>query len=309
MVNEICDSRMRTIGTLLTRANRLRGRIRRAVKLLWKNPRFFLTKARLKARLALPPPRGRIVKPINTVNFEFDFALLPCMKLMYRGAFEPETVATMHRILRGGDVFIDVGASVGYLSAVALGIVGAEGEVHSFEPAPEYWERLKSIADLNPKHRFVANRVAVGETDQTVTLHLADRSKISGGRNTVIAGLGGSHNYDRAVDVEAIRLDSYLLARPSLKVNLIKIDVEGTELFVLRGLENYLADVRRRPPIICEILPAAYPLVDADISEPWRYLERFGYHAFDMVDQRSRIFPDDLDPLAATNVLFVADHH
>jgi len=81
----------------------------------------------------LPLPKTTC-KKINGVWFRFDFDLDPRIKKMYLGEYETETVETMKKLLRQGDVFIDVGANIGFLSAVAAGLVG--GQIHSFEPVP-----------------------------------------------------------------------------------------------------------------------------------------------------------------------------
>lgn len=282
------------------------GRMARAGQLLINNPRFFLTKARRKLPLALPVPHGPIIKPIEGVNFEFDFDLLPSMRLMYRGAFEPETMVAMKRMLAPGGTFVDGGASVGYLSAVAMGIVGPKGTVHSFEPAPKYFERLERLGKMNPTYKLLPHRLALGDESGWVELHLADGSKASGGRNTLLKGLTDRDHFPTSVKVRSIRLDEYLLERREEAVSLIKIDVEGYELAVLRGLAKYLEG--HRPPIICEIFPASYPLFGGHIADTWKHMATFGYEARDLVDPCRRLSPRDLDPSIATNVLFVVDN-
>ena len=77
------------------------------------------------------------------------------------------------------------------------------------------------------------------------------------------------------LEVPARRLDSYIGEKGLGRVSLIKIDVEGLEFSVLRGLSGYLEGTGHRPVIICEIVPYAYPLlgrIDGIVSllRAWR---------------------------------------
>ena len=63
---------------------------------------------------------------------------------MYYGSYAVPIVETMKRTLRPGDTFLDVGANIGYLSAIAAGLVGVTGQVHCFEPVPDYFRESES---------------------------------------------------------------------------------------------------------------------------------------------------------------------
>ena len=82
---------------------------------------------------------------------------------MYFGSYALLVIDAMKRFLRPGDIFFDVGANIGYLSAIAAGLVGTQRASSRFEPVPAYFERLQRLAELNPNTRFVANSCAAGE--------------------------------------------------------------------------------------------------------------------------------------------------
>ena len=63
------------------------------------------------------------------------------------------------KYLKEGDTFIDIGANVGYISVFAMGLVGKTGSVHSFEPVPQYFNRLKIIKEDNPGYNFYLNEL------------------------------------------------------------------------------------------------------------------------------------------------------
>ncbi len=81
-------------------------------------------------------------------------------------------------------------------------------------------------------------------------------------------------------EVKTKRLDKYLEQKNINNVSLIKIDVEGFEYFVLKGLEGYFQKNINRPPIICEIMPSAYVHLDYTINELYNYMRDYGYQAY-----------------------------
>ena len=109
-------------------------RARTATSLLRRNPRLFLEPSQLALRGLRPVPNHPVTKTIEGVRFEFDFALDPNVKHMYCGYYEYPIVRAIRRLLGRGDTFIDVGANIGYMTAIAMGRVGEQGRVYSFEP-------------------------------------------------------------------------------------------------------------------------------------------------------------------------------
>lgn len=108
----------------------------------------------------------------------------------------------------------------------------------------------------------------------------------------------------RCEKVRTVRLDSYIERTEIKRVHLIKIDVEGYELRVLKGLESYFRLTGHRPPIICEIAPRAYPLLGTTLAELAHYMAAFGYAAFDLADGASKV---DVSALKCVDdVLFLA---
>lgn len=104
------------------------------------------------------------------------------------------------------------------------------------------------------------------------------------------------------IRVPVMRLDQYIGDGKVNQISLIKIDTEGFEFPVLKGLGRYFEDQPDRPPIICEIAPTAYPLLGYELSQLSDYMESHGYHSFEML-RRERI---ELTRLEATrNIIFL----
>jgi FkbM family methyltransferase len=219
---------------------------------------------------------------------------------IYFDSYAPLVSDAIRRLLKPGDVFFDVGANVGYLSAIAAGIVGIRGQVHAFEPAPEYFAQLKRLAELNPAHSIFANPCAAGEKNTVRTIYLTREA----GQNTLVSHYKGAIDITATQQVRVVRLDSYIEEEEIERIALIKIDVEGYELNVLKGLERYFRRAGHRPPIICEVAPRAYPLMATALSDLARYMKSFGYSAFDVADGASAV--DVCAMRSVDDVLFLA---
>lgn len=76
-----------------------------------------------------------------------------------------------------GDNVLDVGANVGYISAVAASCVGISGQVHGFEPLRERYERLERLRQLNPDFHFVFNNVTLGETPEFLPITFREEER------------------------------------------------------------------------------------------------------------------------------------
>lgn len=278
------------------------GRIRRIVFMLVSDPKqFFLRfKAKVKSLFTFQEtPFEQALK--GGCIFKFDFNYDPAVKNMYLGIYEIETVEVITRILKEGDTFIDVGANIGYLSTVALGLVGKTGQVHSFEPVHEYFTKLKEISLLNPKYNASVNQCALGELEGRGKIAVTSIQNI--GWNTLVPGLMTKDTTKEIQEVPIRRLDRYILEKALTNIALIKIDTEGFEFPVLIGLKEYFESRNNRPAVICEIAPSAYQLLGYQLTQLSVYMKKYSYDAFRMNNPKKRIDITKLEE--TTNVLFL----
>ena len=88
---------------------------------------------------------------------------------------------------------------------------------------------------------------------------------------------------------------------------MIKIDVEGYEFNVLKGLSSFFERSIDKPPIICEIHAAAYNNADISINELYEYMKGYGYQAYNIFNSRIKVEIRTLDlrnPWQYTDVIF-----
>jgi len=167
--------------------------------------------------------------------------------LLERGEWEPTVSRTIARILRPGDVFVDIGANIGYFSLLASGIVGDRGLVIAFEPLNENVACLLDTCSRNHAHNVVCLGLALNDVSQLVTLHLPDDGQVG---LTSLRPVG-----TRTRRVLSCRIDGIIDETTFAKVRLIKLDVEGAEMNVVNGMER-LFERGHRPFVICEVTDA-----------------------------------------------------
>lgn len=248
-------------------------------------------------------PAERVINGVR-YRFEFDFTLVESeeaaafrrqlVKDMYYETYRLLLVRTIERCLKPGDVFFDLGASLGYISALAAGFVGKTGQVHAFEPMPQYFRTVQTLVELNPEYQIVANQCAVGEAAGEATIAV-DKAVFSGSSLAVAA----DDHTQEYITVPMISLDDYIEARGLERVSLLFIEVEGYELPALKGMQRYLNRTGHRPPIVCTVHPYYYPVNDYTLDDLAAFIEAYGYGAHLVSQPGVDIDVRDLDALTS----------
>ena len=138
----------------------------------------------------------------------------------------------LRQVLFPGAVVVDAGANIGIYSQFLSRCVGTTGVVHSFEPSPENFERLRSATHRLPNVRL--SQSAVGERSGNSELYLSDKLNVD---HRAYMASGDSR---RTIPIEMVALDDYF--KPGERVDLIKMDTQGYELHALQGATRVLLD-------------------------------------------------------------------
>ncbi len=239
----------------------------------------------------------------------------------FHGEHEPEVVAVIDQLYVPGSVALDIGANVGFFAA-HLGLLadGTRGRVLAFEPLDSNYELLTGNIALNGLTGAVMPcAVGLAEREGTAAFYVNPFNDGGGGlRKPAFGASDGDRRYtaaeieqmgfrDLEAEVVVTTLDRWLdradvreFLGDSRTVSLVKCDVEGGELGVLRGASEVLDDPARgdRPAWIVE--------VSVEIPEVVKLFSAAGYGAF-------QISVGELSPVAAGavpvvgNVLFISD--
>jgi len=185
--------------------------------------------------------------------------------------YEPVMWTQLMGSLRPGSVFVDVGACLGLYAVAAARRCGPQGRVFAFEPEPSLYELLVENLSVNRLDRAVhALAFAVGDRDGNVAFRA--------GRGAESRVVPVAEATDRALP--CVKLDSVL---DGTNVDIMKIDVEGYEDFVLTGAQTLLSDDARAPSVVfIEVHPQAWPAFGVSGESVLARLERLGYSVVDL---------------------------
>ncbi len=196
------------------------------------------------------------------------------MYSMFYGNYQEGVRRVLERYLRVGDTFIDVGANVGYVSAIGMGLVGRNGAVHAFEPVPEYFARLQNMQRDNPEYTLHVNPVAVGDQEGSARMAVKGHNI---GASSMVPSRMRLDNTKEEIEVGVITLTDYLAATDVRSPRLVKIDVEGYEFPVIKGFEPYLREAAELPLLVVEVNPPIYPEIGATLGEFANLMSEIGY--------------------------------
>lgn len=154
----------------------------------------------------------------------------------FRGLLEPGLIRYLESILKPGAVFADAGANIGIVTLFAARLAGDSGKVYSFEPAPRTFAILKDNIQVNG---FLES----GRIDFR-QLALADKSgempfcvyPANSGHNTLFPGTTPGET----IQVRTAALDEVIPA--GSRLDAVKVDAEGAEHLIWRGMQRLLAD-------------------------------------------------------------------
>jgi FkbM family methyltransferase len=192
-------------------------------------------------------------------------------EIFLTGQFEAPIYYVMRDALTKGDVFVDVGAHVGFFSLCAAHLVGPNGRVLAFEPQPGAYESLQRNIAINRLKNIECFSIALSESSDVRCLYL-DKMHNSGAASFAKSAHSGCSHLVQTKTYDEIAEHNRLPVP-----NLIKIDAEGAELLVLRGMRRLLAHAR--PIIICEISEWNQRQLGTDKHELFNMLSRLGYKA------------------------------
>lgn len=202
------------------------------------------------------------------------------------GIYEPDLTALVTASLRPGMTFVDVGACCGYYAIMAARLVGDTGRVVAFEPDPRSYRLLTANASRNGCANIVAVPRALSDSPGVATL--------LSHRDPELSYIARDARTMKGIEVAVSTLDIEMASLGWPPVHLVKVDVEGQEAAVLRGMVETAA---RNPHLLV--------VVEFDA----RNLERAGSSAADLADAIEllgltdvRVIERDLQPLHAAEL-------
>jgi FkbM family methyltransferase len=152
--------------------------------------------------------------------------------LFYRSGLEQYETKLFKKLVTKGMTVIDVGANIGYYTLLSARLVGNNGKVYAFEPEPQNYALLVRNIELNDYKNVIPVNQAVSNKMGKAALFLNREAGAHG-------MLPDRENIIGVTTVETVNLDEYFKGR-EYPLDIIKIDVEGAELAVLKGMPNII---------------------------------------------------------------------
>jgi len=172
-------------------------------------------------------------------------------RIYYFGIWEPNLTRYVLDQLREGDVFIDVGANIGYFSILAGKAVGNSGSVVAIEALPQTFDRLRLNLELNETRNCRSIGVAAWNTPGEISLFA--KAGRPDGTSTAIRAWAERWGNQQEFRVPSAPLASLLTADEISRARIIKIDVEGAEWRVLESMCGMMPQCRPDLEVIVEL--------------------------------------------------------
>lgn len=212
--------------------------------------------------------------------------------MIYLNLPEYQEMTFFKKILTDKSTFIDVGANIGIYSLLAASII-KKGKIYSFEPSSsvlgDLYQNIR-INDLEDRVQIL-EKVASDKTGyrEFVMEDISEYSHIACNKTS------------NSLSVQSIKLDDFCGNKKISFVDVIKIDVEGAEFQVLKGLETYLK--RGKVGILIIELNRSNQSFGTDSNEIIDYLKKLNYHAFKFNEENGLERIDQIDKDQTINVI------
>jgi FkbM family methyltransferase len=157
--------------------------------------------------------------------------------LLFNGTYEPELLKEIKTSLNIGSNFIDGGANIGFFSLVASKIVGPSGVIISFEPTPLTSSFLKKNIKINNVNNIIVSEYGLSSSKKQLPFLLSNNPE---GNAIISDKIVNSSDASQVIKISTISIDEFCVEKNILKVDLIKLDIEGQELEAIKGAKKTL---------------------------------------------------------------------
>ncbi len=218
--------------------------------------------------------------------------------IYFLGYYELRESKLLRRLLRPGDIFVDIGANLGWFTVLACKQIGDKGKVFAFEPSASVWTKLNRSIEINNLRNVKPENLAL--SDETGTVLLSGAIPENSGLSSIVR-TNQQSLITAGEQVPVIKFDDYWKRELNQKVRLIKIDVEGAEVKVLDGMRSILQN-RLCDYLIVEISDDRLRCLGMSASWALNFLRGCGYKLFHIGMFRLKPIEDD-EELHYANIL------
>ncbi len=221
-------------------------------------------------------------------------------RIYFFKAYEPIEAYLLLMLIKEDSVFIDAGANVGFYSLVTSTKLSSNGHVFAFEPVPSNRKQLNQNIKLSDNKKITVVERGLWFEKDTLSFSLDETHKNNHGSFTAASNLQTTLQVPAHVDT----LDHLANQLGIKKIDYIKMDIEGSELFALQGAMNIIR--KFKPTILIEINQDACHKMGYSSQEIDKLLLPLEYKIFQVnsLSQNSR-FIDSTSEITQGNVFFL----
>ncbi len=204
-----------------------------------------------------------------------------------KGNYESFTVELFKKHLKSGMTVVDGGAHIGFYTLLAAQLVGISGNVYSFEPDPCNYQCLLFNIHKNHYHNVKTIQKALSNKSESVTFYQSP--------GTISSSIGDRGLPSRPLLglsvkkflVQSTTVDSQL---ENARVNLIKLDIEGSELLAINGMSKI---IENNPDLVLfiEVNPSALLSLDTSPNDLIRNLRKLNFDVDFIDEQHNELIP------------------
>ena len=203
--------------------------------------------------------------------------------LSIKGSYEELESKLVKKEIQKGNVVLDLGANIGYFTLLFAKLVGNEGKVFAFEPEPNNFALLKKNIEINGYKNITLENMAISNNVGKIKLYI---SNIRTGMHRIYPSHFCTKKF---VEVKTTTLDEYFKNQDFIeKISFIKMDVEGSELGILKGMKK-IFEKNMKLKLLLEFVPSCIKEYGADPSELLKLLTDEGFQINYTIDEDQRL--------------------
>lgn len=205
----------------------------------------------------------------------------------------------LSKILKDNFIFIDIGANQGEFSLFASNYI-KKGRILSFEPVQENFNRLSTNLELNKIENCETFRFGLSDKNGFLPIYTDESASEGGGINEGLSTLFRSESKGLFQEEIELKIFDEVFEHDLERIDFIKIDIEGSELFALRGMKKSL--MKYKPEILLEVNEDCFLAAGYDSKEILTFLFELNYKPFKLY--RGKLFLHEGDFTNWGNYIF-----
>ena len=213
---------------------------------------------------------------LSNILYKYLYPIYKILYFYYKKNKDKTEIKLLQKIVKKGDIILDIGANIGFYSLILSELVGENGRVYCFEPETINFNKLK-------RNTYKSNNIdlfnfAVSDKDDKITVYKSKLLNVD--HRTYFVD-----NYDTIEIIDCTTIDNWISKHNIKDINLIKIDIQGFEIIAFLGMHN-LFSKKRDLIIFTEFWP--YGLIKAGntVIQFFDIVNKYKFNLYEIKDNR-----------------------